>query len=115
MSDRHSHNLAARMAHWSGRHRKTAFFGWLAFAILALAIGNMVGSKPISDVDQFSGESHDAEAALDRAGLRPNSEVVFIQSDNLRIKDPEFRAAVLIDATIIRGVLLPAAMKLLGD
>jgi hypothetical protein len=23
-------NLAARMAHWSGQHRKKAFFGWLA-------------------------------------------------------------------------------------
>ncbi len=66
-------NLAARMAHWSGQHRKQAIFGWLAFAILAFAIGNMVGSKPISDVDQFSGESHDAEAALDRAGLRPTA------------------------------------------
>jgi RND superfamily putative drug exporter len=94
MSDRQSHNLAARMAHWSGRHRKRAFFGWLAFAILAFAIGNAVGSKPISDVDQFSGESHDAEAALDRAGLRPNSEVVFLQSDELTIEDPEFRAAI---------------------
>lgn len=87
-------NLAARMAHWSGQHRKQAFFGWLAFAILAFAIGNMVGSKPISDVDQFSGESHDAEAALDRAGLRPTAEVVFLQSNKLTIKDPEFRAAI---------------------
>src|SRR5215211_4690914 len=94
MLDRKSRNLAARMAHWSGRHRKKAFFGWLAFAILAFAIGNAVGSKPISDVDQFSGESHDAEAALDRAGLRPNSEVVFLQSDKLTIKDPAFREAV---------------------
>ena len=89
-----SHNLAARMARWSSQHRKKAFFGWLAFAILAFAIGNGVGSTPISDVDQFSGESHDAEAALDRSGLRPTSEVVFLQSDTLTIKDPEFRAAV---------------------
>jgi uncharacterized membrane protein YdfJ with MMPL/SSD domain len=94
MSDRQSHNFPARMAHWSGRHRKKAFFGWLAFAILAFAIGTAVGSKPISDVDQFSGESHDAEAALDRAGLRPNSEVVFLQSDKLTTRDPEFRAAI---------------------
>jgi uncharacterized membrane protein YdfJ with MMPL/SSD domain len=89
-----SHNLAARMARWSSRHRKRAFFGWLAFAILAFAIGNAVGSTPISDVDQFSGESHDAEAALDRAGLRPTSEVVLVQSDNATIRDPEFRAVV---------------------
>jgi uncharacterized membrane protein YdfJ with MMPL/SSD domain len=89
-----SRNLAARMAHWSGQHRKKAFFGWLAFVILAFAIGNAVGSKPISAVDQFSGESHDAEAALDRAGLRPNNEVVFVRSDKLTIEDPEFQAAV---------------------
>ena len=87
-------NLAARMAHWSAQHRKAAIFGWLAFAILAFAIGNMVGSKPISDVDQFSGESHDAEAVLDRAGLRPTAEVVFLQSNKLTIKDPEFQAAI---------------------
>ena len=87
-------NLAARMARWSARHRKRAFWGWIAFVIVAFAMGNMVGSTPISDVDQWSGESHDAEAALDRAGLRPTSEVVFLQSDKLTVEDPEFRAAV---------------------
>ena len=87
-------NLAARMARWSARHRKRAIWGWLAFVIVAFAMGNMVGSTPISDVDQWSGESHDAEAALDRAGLRPTSEVVFLQSDKLTVQDPEFRAAV---------------------
>src|SRR5215203_3466713 len=89
-----AHNLAARMARWSSRHRKKAFWGWLAFVILAFAIGNAVGPNNISDVDNFNGESHDAEAALDRAGLRPQSEVVFIQSDKLTIKDPQFKAAV---------------------
>src|SRR5215213_9338040 len=89
-----SHNLAARMARWSSRHRKKAFWGWLAFVILAFAIGNAVGPNLISDVDNFNGESHDAEAALDRAGLRPQSEVVFIQSDELTIEDPQFKAAV---------------------
>ena len=88
-------NLAARMAHWSGQHRKKAIFGWLAFALIAFVVGmNVVGQKDISDLDQFSGESGDAERALDRAGLRPTEEVVFIQSDELTVKDPEFRAAV---------------------
>src|SRR6266511_4422819 len=89
-----SHNLAARMARWSSKHRKKAFWGWLAFVVLAFAIGNLVGSKQISDVDSFNGESHRAEAALDRAGLRPQSEVVFVQSDKLTIKDAPFRAAI---------------------
>src|SRR3954449_5826021 len=88
------HNLAARMAHWSGRHRKKAFWGWLAFVLVVFAAGNMVGTTNISDVDQFSGESHRAEVALDRSGLRPVKESVFIQSDKLTVKDPAFRAAV---------------------
>ena len=83
------------MAHWSGQHRKKAIFGWLAFALIAFVVGmNVVGQKDISDLDQFSGESGDAERALDRAGLRPVEEVVFVQSDKLTVKDPEFRAAV---------------------
>src|SRR5215216_6500463 len=89
-----SHNLAARMARWSSKHRKRAFWGWLAFVILAFAIGNAIGPNLISDVDNFNGESHRAEVALDRAGLRPQSEVVFVQSDKLTIKDPRFQAAV---------------------
>ena len=89
-----NHNLAARMAVWSSRHRKKAFWGWLAFVVAVFGIGNAVGTTNISDVDQFSGESHRAEQALDRSGLRPVKEVVFVQSDKLTLKDPEFRAAV---------------------
>jgi RND superfamily putative drug exporter len=90
----HRPNLAARMARWSSKHRRRAFWGWLAFVVVAFAIGNAVGPNNISDVDNFNGESHDAEAALDRAGLRPQSEVVFVQSDELTITDPQFKAAV---------------------
>jgi uncharacterized membrane protein YdfJ with MMPL/SSD domain len=93
-SSKHSINVAARMAHWSGRHRKKAIWGWLAFVVVVFALGTAVGTTQISDVDQFSGESRRAEAALDRAGLRPVEEVVFVRSDKLTVKDPEFRAAV---------------------
>jgi uncharacterized membrane protein YdfJ with MMPL/SSD domain len=88
------HNLAARMAVWSSRHRKKAFWGWLGFVVVVFAIGNAMGTTPLSDEDQFSGESHRAEVALHDAGLRPVEEVVFLQSDKLTIKDPEFQAAV---------------------
>src|SRR3982751_2873970 len=88
------HNVAARMAVWSSRHRRKAFWGWLAFVVVVFALGNAVGTTQISDVDQFSGESHRAEVALDRSGLRPVKESVFIQSDELTVKDPAFRAAI---------------------
>jgi hypothetical protein len=89
-----AHNVAARMARWSGRHRRKAIIGWFAFVILAFAIGNQIGSKQISDIDDYSGEAREAEQALDRAGLRPVEEVVFVQSDTFTVRDPEFRAAV---------------------
>src|SRR3954452_13539448 len=82
------------MAHWSGRHRKKAFWGWLAFVLVVFMGGNMVGTTSIADVDQFSGESHKAEVALHDAGLRPVKESVFVQSDELTVKDAAFKAAV---------------------
>src|SRR3954466_7320318 len=88
------HNLAARMAVWSGRHRKKAFWGWLAFVVVVFIAGNMVGTTNISAVTQFSAESPRAEVALDRSGLRPVKESVFIQSDTLTVNDPAFQAAV---------------------
>jgi uncharacterized membrane protein YdfJ with MMPL/SSD domain len=88
------HNLAARMAGWSSRHRKKAIWGWLSFVVVVFIAGNAIGTTQISDVDQFSGESHKAEVALDRSGLRPVKEVVFVQSDKLTVKDAAFRAAV---------------------
>ena len=91
---KHTLNVAARMAHWSGRHRKKAIWGWLAFVVVVFMAGNMVGTTQISDLDQISGEAHEAEVALDRAGLRPVEEVVYIQSDALTVSDREFQAAV---------------------
>jgi uncharacterized membrane protein YdfJ with MMPL/SSD domain len=90
-----AHNLAARMARWSSRHRRKAILGWFAFVLVTFFVGsNVVVQKDISDVDQFSGEARDAEQALEDAGMRPTEEVVFVQSDGLTVEDPEFQAAV---------------------
>ena len=87
-------NVAARAAHWSANHRKTAIWGWLAFVVVAVMLGNSVGQNQIHGADQFSGEAGRAEHALEDAGLRPNDEAVLIQSRTLTIEDPEFRATV---------------------
>ena len=86
--------LAARAAHWSAEHRKLAIWGWIAFVVVAVFVGNAVGQKEIHGADFFNGESHDAEEALYDAGMRPNDELVIIQSESLTIEDPEFQAAV---------------------
>jgi uncharacterized membrane protein YdfJ with MMPL/SSD domain len=90
-----SHNLASRMCRWSGEHRKLAIWGFLGFAVFAFVIGNNV-VKPnlLTTVDSYTGETHDAEKALDDAGLRPNDEVVLVKSDDLTIDDPEFQAVI---------------------
>src|SRR3954452_15337592 len=90
---RQAMNLPARAARWSGHHRKVAIFGWLAFVVGAFLLGNMIGANQLTGVDQFTGESHDAEQALDNAGLRPIEEVVLLKSDTLTLDDPEFQAA----------------------
>jgi uncharacterized membrane protein YdfJ with MMPL/SSD domain len=87
-------NIAARAAHWSATHRKAAIFGWLGFVVVAVMAGNLVTSKTIFGADEFNGESHRAEQALEDAGLRPNDEAVLVQSKRLTIADPEFRTAV---------------------
>ena len=52
-----SRNLSARMARWSAAHRKLAIFGWLGFVVLALVIGNLVGTQQLRDEDTVPGES----------------------------------------------------------
>jgi len=89
-----SRNLAARAAHWSANHRKVAIWGWLAFVVVAVFLGNAVGQQVIHGADQFSGESGDAEQALYANGLRPNDEHILVQSETLTIADPEFQSAI---------------------
>ena len=63
-----SNNWAARMGRWSASHWKTAVFGWLAFVVLALAIGNVVGTKNIKDEDANVGQAHRADKILKENG-----------------------------------------------
>ncbi|MFL5860438.1 MAG: MMPL family transporter [Solirubrobacteraceae bacterium] len=106
-------NVAARMGHWSATHRKTAIWGWFAFVAIAVLIGQAVGQNKIHGADRFSGEAGRAEQALYDAGLRPNTEHVFIQSKSLTIRDAQFRAAIhqataqLERAKSVRNVVSP--------
>ncbi len=93
MNSRNS--LPARLGHWSARHRRVVIFGWLAFVVLALVIGNGVGSRQLTDADNFAGESRHAEQTLAKAGMNgPAEEIVLIQGRSLTVRDSDFRAAV---------------------
>src|SRR3954470_239751 len=84
------------MGRWSASHWKTAVFGWLAFVVAALVIGNVVGTKQIDQNDANVGQSHRADHILRDAGFQadPQTEIVLIQSKTLRVTDPAFRAAI---------------------
>src|ERR1044071_9146547 len=92
----HSNNIAARMGRWSASHWKTAVFGWLAFVVAALVLGQMGGTKTINQNDASVGQSHKAETLLRDAGFQadPQQEIVLIQSETLTYRDAAFRKAI---------------------
>jgi uncharacterized membrane protein YdfJ with MMPL/SSD domain len=92
-----SNNIAARMGRWSASHWKTAVFGWLAFVVAALFIGNVVGTKQIKDADTNVGQARKADKILAQAGFADQNvqaEFVLVQSKTLTADAPAFRAVV---------------------
>src|SRR5438067_3090223 len=74
-------NIAARAGRWSAQHRKKAIFGWLAFVIVAFAIGGAVGTKHLGNSQTSrTGESGRADAVLRDSFKRNYSEEVLVQA-----------------------------------
>jgi uncharacterized membrane protein YdfJ with MMPL/SSD domain len=89
-----SHNVAARMGRWSADHWKTATFGWLAFVLVAFALGGMAGTKTIDPNTPGPRESGRMDRILDEGFERPADESVLVQSRSLSASDPAFTAAI---------------------
>jgi RND superfamily putative drug exporter len=92
-----SNNIAARMGRWSATHWKTAVFGWLAFVVASLFIGNVVGTKQINNADTNVGQARKADKILAQAGFADQNvqqEFVLVQSKTLTADAPAFRAVV---------------------
>jgi uncharacterized membrane protein YdfJ with MMPL/SSD domain len=87
-------NLAARAGRWSAAHWKTATFGWIAFVLVAIVLGGVVGTKSLSDNEGVPGESGRMEKILDESFQRPAGETVLIQSDTLSTDSQAFESAV---------------------
>ncbi len=88
-------NIAARAGRWSAAHWKTATFGWLAFVICAVVVGNACGTVRLTNSEQSIGESARAQAMLDRGGFQNHAgENVLIQNKSLSAADPGFREEV---------------------
>ncbi|HZM72712.1 MAG TPA: MMPL family transporter [Candidatus Polarisedimenticolia bacterium] len=90
-----SQNLAARMGRWSASHRKTAIFGWLAFVVVAVALGSVVGTKSLDPADAEAGDSRRALQIVDNGGFDDTvDESVFIEHESLPASSPQFKAVV---------------------
>ena len=88
-------NLTGRAARWSAAHWKTACLGWLAFVAVAVAIGTTVGNVGLTDAEQSTGQTAQAEGILADAGFKqPASESVLISSPTRMTDDPEFRSTI---------------------
>jgi RND superfamily putative drug exporter len=102
-----SNNVAARMGRWSASHWKTAVFGWLAFVLLAFAVGTQVETKNIKDDDYGTGQSRKADQILKKGFPQSNplGEIVVVQSSTGTVDDPEFRATVNDVSRTVEGNL----------
>src|SRR5437868_11498778 len=91
-----SNNLAARMGRWSASHWKTAVFGWLAFVLAAVVIGQAAGTKNIDQQDSNVGQAHKADKILKDAGFQfdPQTEIVLVQSTTKTFTDAAFQRTV---------------------
>jgi RND superfamily putative drug exporter len=87
-------NVAARMGRWSADHWKTATFGWLAFVLVAFALGGMTGTKTIDPNAAGPGESGRMDQILEAGFEQPAAESILVQSPSLSATDPAFTAAV---------------------
>jgi uncharacterized membrane protein YdfJ with MMPL/SSD domain len=91
-----SPSLAARIGRWSTQHRGKAIAGWLAFVVVAVVIGGLVGTvNPTGDSNH--GDTAKAQKILDGAWPDRASETVLVQSSKgavVTAHDPEFRRAV---------------------
>jgi RND superfamily putative drug exporter len=80
---------------WSARHRKVAIWGWLAFVLLAFAIGASVGTKTLDNSQTGVGESGRADRTIDDAFPKRAEEMLLVQSETKNAADPSFRATVV--------------------
>jgi len=88
-------NLAGRAGRWSADHWKTATFGWLIFAVLAIVLGTAVGTRDLTDAETASGQAARALSILEKGGFNtPATESVLIQSKTQTYQEAEFTAAV---------------------
>jgi RND superfamily putative drug exporter len=105
-------NIALRAGRWSAAHWKTVTIAWLAFAVVAVALGGMVGQKKLKDADTASGGSKQAEQILAQAHFqRSATEQILVRSRTRTVDDPAFRSAIADVVASVRGQANVSAVR----
>ena len=88
---------------WSADHWKTAVAGWLAFCVVAVALGAVAGTKMLKHADTAAGGHAEgrADARRRRTSRAARRERARPSRRRRRSSDPAFRAAV---ADVVRTV-----------
>jgi uncharacterized membrane protein YdfJ with MMPL/SSD domain len=90
-----SNTFAARAGRWSAANRKKAIFGWLAFVIVAVAIGTVTGTKTPANDNSYVGDSGRGDKLVTDHYPDSAGESVLIQGRHGQTyKDADLRAAV---------------------
>src|SRR5256714_8183313 len=105
------YNLAARAARGSAGHWRTAVAAWIAFVVVAIALGTTIGTHTLSSSEQSTGETGRAEQILASAGFKtPAAESVLVRSSTRTVADPAFRSTV--DGVVAKLRTMPQVTNL---
>ena len=90
-----SNTFAARAGRWSAANRKKAIFGWLAFVIVAVAIGSAAGMQTPANNDSTVGDSGRGDTLVNDHYPDSATETILIQGRHGQTyRDADVRAAV---------------------
>ncbi len=94
------------LARWCYHHRWTVVVVWVALLVGLNTVGSAGGASFDAEFGSPASESHDGFATLEE--LLEDNRIIKLFGTGLAL-------AVLLDATLVRMLLVPATMELLGS
>ncbi len=110
MGDRE--HFASRAARWSVDHRRAVILGWLAFVVVAFALGSAAGMVTLTQVQTENGQSRLADEIQAQQFPRERSgEEVVIENPGGPLADSDYRAAVADLVTRLSSAAAVASIR----
>ncbi|WP_430381392.1 MMPL family transporter [Streptomyces arenae] len=119
--------VTVRIARWSATHPWRAIVGWVLFVAVCVAVGGAAGTRTADAGavrDGLPNRQAVARGITTSVGTVTSAAVVMVAvfsifgtltTLDMKQLGVGLAAAILLDATIIRAVVLPAAMIMLGE